>query len=247
MLIRDPETGRVVRKARAGEILSHLNDDYVTTFVPPHIQKLLDKGAELGWQGPKASDVAWRDVLTAKGQIARPGAQVLNTVTETIMVPDYTFAADSLEAGDLYKYTVFFDWSSVITTPGTFTLRARWGGAAGTILAASGAYAPDPTAAGTTVTGWVEYYIAVRAISTTAGGTQGSLMTIGRMNLQDVDDATVASIIANLNMTNIPVSAPAAVAVDTTVSKALSLTFQSSVATATTQCTSHIAVLESLN
>jgi hypothetical protein len=45
----------------------------------------------------------------------------------------------------------------------------------------------------------------------------------------------------------VPVSAPAAVSIDTTIAKALSPTVQFSVATATTQLVNHIAILESLN
>jgi hypothetical protein len=67
------------------------------------------------------------------------------------------------------------------------------------------------------------------------------------MDLQDYDDATVATLKGNLDMGILPVSAPAAVTIDTTIAKALSPTFQSSVATATTAMTNHIAILESLN
>jgi hypothetical protein len=171
------------------------------------------------------------------------GTQVLNTTTETIMCPDFTFAADYMEVGDAFKYTLLFNWSSVITTPGTFTFRLRWGGVGGTALATSGAYAPDPTAAGTTISAMIEYWVTVRAV-----GTAASMFAMGKMTLQDFDDASATTIVGNLNMSMIPVSAPAAVgSLDTTTAKALSPTFNSSVATATTQCTNHMAFLESLN
>ena len=68
------------------------------------------------------------------------------------------------------------------------------------------------------------------------------------MCIQDFDDASATTVIGNLNMSVIPVSAPAAVgSLDTTTAKALSPTFNSSVATSGTQCTNHIALLESLN
>lgn len=242
MRIIDPVTGAFLRKARAGEILRTWAGPDERPLVPAHVQELLDKSAEVGWQGPKMSDVGWRDTLTPKGQIARNGAQVLNTTTETIMLPDYTFAPDTVETGDVYKYTLFFDHSTVITTPGTITFRLRWGGAAGTSLAASGAFAPDPTAAGTTLTGFLQWYFVILAV-----GASGSAKAFGNMWLNDFDDASVAALVANLNMMNAPASAPAAVTIDTTAAKALSPTVQFSVATATTQLTNHLGILESLN
>ena len=213
--------------------------------IPARIQRFLDKSSRTRWDGEavKASSVGWRDLLTPRRVMQADGAQVLNTTSETVMCPDFTFAADYMEVGDAFKYTLFFDWSSVVTTPGTFTFRLRWGGVAGTALAASGAYAPDPTGAGTTISGWIEFYLVVRTI-----GSAGSMFAMGRMCLQDFDDASAATIVGNLNMSVIPVSAPAVTSsLDTTAAKALSPTFTSSVATATTQLTNHIAILESLN
>jgi len=212
--------------------------------LPERVKRSLELASASEWgSAPKASSVAWRDVLTPRRVLAADGAQVLNTTTETIMIPDFTFAADYMEVGDAFKYTLFFDWSSVITTPGTVTFRLRWGGVAGTALAASGAYAPDPTAAGTAISGWIEYYLVVRSI-----GSAGSMFCMGRMCLQDFDDASATTIVGNLNMSVIPVSAPAVTSsLDTTTAKALSPTVAFSVATATTQLTNHLAFLESLN
>lgn len=238
-LLLDPRTGRPEKKTSVDGILRELNSP---AKVPDSVRGWLDKGAEEGWQGPKMSSVGWRDVLTKRRVMTSDGAQVLNSTTETIMTPDYTFAADELEVGDGFKYTLFGDVSTVITTPGTITMRLRWGGVGGTALATSGAYAPDPTAASTTLSAYVEYYFVCRAT-----GASGSIFAMGRMFLSDVDDATVTTIINNLNMETIPASAPAAVTVDTTTSKAISPTVQFSVATATTQWTTHIGVLESLN
>lgn len=181
----------------------------------------------------------WRETLYAP---TSDGAQVLNTTTETIMVPDYTLTAGYLYPGRVLKYTLFFDVSTVITTPGTITLALRWGGVAGTVLATSGAYAPDPTAASTTVSGYAEYVMVCRSI-----GATGSMMTMGRMWLSDYDDASATTIVGNLNMHAIPVSAPAPVTINTTTANAISPTIKFSVATATTQSTTHIALLESLS
>lgn len=189
--------------------------------------------------GPRGSNQGWEECIY---RIAADGAQVSATTTETIMVPDTTLIANYLTVGKCLKYTIYFDWSTVITTPGTMTLRMRWGGVAGTVLAASGAFAPDPTAASTTVSGMVEFLVCGRS-----EGATGSAFCMGNMLLQDYDDASATSVIGNLNMTMIPVSAPAPVTIDTTTAKALTPTVQFSVATAGTQFKAHLATLEALN
>jgi len=251
----NPETNQLERRP-PGIIHSYLDDynvfdpavvahqrsllDDVT--IPASAQRMLDIGKSLGREAPQASSVGWRDTLTPRRVLVADGAQILNVTAETIMVPDFTFAADYLEVGDVLKYSLYFDWSSVITTPGTFTFRLRWGGVGGVSLVASGAYAPDPTAAGTTISGMVEFLAVCRST-----GTSGSMYCMGNMLLQDFDDASATTLKGNLDMSMLPVSAPAVASIDTTTAKALSPTFQSSVATATTQLTNHIAILESLN
>lgn len=243
MRIYDDELGRF-RKARAGEILHTYSDDYVAeAMIPEHVQRLLDRAEREGWGGPIASDTAWEDIITPKARIGRDGAQVLNTVTETIMTPDYLIPADTMESGDLFKWTLLFDHSTVITTPGTITFRLRFGGVAGTLLATSGAFAPDPTAASTTLSGMLEWWTAVRGLP----GTAGPSFSMGRVTWNDFDDASATTLKGNLDMQMAPTSAPAAVNIDSTADKALTPTVQFSVATATTQLTTHIAYLESLN
>lgn len=173
------------------------------------------------------------------------GAQILNTVTETIICPDYAFAANDphIYPGATFRTRCYFDVSFVITTPGTLILRARWGGAGGTVLAASGAYAPDPTAALANRSGYVEFETLWRTV-----GSAGSAYTMGRMHINDFDDASATTLQGNLAMGVIPANTPAVVgSLDTTTAKNLSITAQFSVATATTQLTNHLRVLESIN
>lgn len=168
------------------------------------------------------------------------GVQILNSTAEAIICPDYYFGANDarIYSGASLLVTCYFDASFVITTPGTLTFRLRWGGVAGTILAASGAYAPDPTAALANRSGWVEFDVDWRLVSATASSSKA--MTMGRMGIADVDDASATSLQGNLNMFVIPPSAPAEVTgLDTTIAKALSVTAQFSVNTATTQLTNH--------
>lgn len=169
------------------------------------------------------------------------GAQILNTVTETILFPDYQFAANDplLHQSAVIRTTVFGDSSFVITTPGTLIFALRWGGVAGTVLATTGAYAPDPTAALANRAWMVQFVTVVRSI-----GAAGSMYTMGTFSIADVDDATVTTLQGNLNMFVFP-NVPAVVsALDTTTAKALSVTAKHSVNTATTQSTGRIRMIE---
>lgn len=215
------------------------------TRMPRSVRGWLEKSRRARYEGGllKSSGVTWRDVLTPRRVLIADGAQVLNTVTETIMCPDFTFAADYMEHGDTFKYTLLFDVSTIVTTPQSQTYRLRWGGSGGTALATSGAFVGDVTAAATTVSQMIEWWVVCRST-----GTAGSMFCMGRLTPNDFDDASAAAAVVNLNMLMAPVSAPAAVgSLDTTTAKALSPTITFSAATATVQLTNHIAILESLN
>jgi len=214
---------------------------------PNTVQNWLDKAR---WEQEKrrsrifdpmrASGQGWEEVIWYLGG---DGTQVLNTTTETIMLPDATLGAGYCYPGRILKYTILGNVSTVITTPGTITAALRYGGVAGTALATSGAFAPDPTAASTTQTCMFEFWTTVRGAFSTAA----SSFTIGRAIWGDYDDASATALVGNLNMTMIPSTAPAAVNINTLTSNALSPTIKFSVATATTQFTANIAQLESLN
>ena len=214
------------------------------TRMPRSVRGWLEKSRRARHEGglARASGVTWRDVLTPRRVMIADGAQVLNTASETIMVPDFTFAADYMEVGDAFKYTLLGDLSGQAAA-NTVTFRLRWGGVGGTSLAASGAFAWDPTALSTTLSHMLEFWLVCRTT-----GTAGSMFCMGRLTPADFDDASAATIVANLNMLMIPTSAPAVVgSLDTTLAKALSPTVQFSSATATVQWTNHLAFLESLN
>jgi hypothetical protein len=207
---------------------------------PAHVLDLLERGRrEAGPFEHRASMQSWNELIYAT---IADGQQVLNTVTETIMVPDFTLPANYLYPGRVLRYTILGDVSTVITTPGTINFALRYGGVAGTVLANSGAFAPDPTAASTNQTCMVEFWTVCRAT-----GAAAASYTIGRAIWGDYDDASATTIVGNLNMTMIPATAPAAVNINTTTANALSPTVKFSVATATTQFTAHIATLEALS
>ncbi len=241
----DPELGAFMLdpevRAHSRGLMDKLGDR-----LPDSIKAALEKSAQSRWGDLPAlqnSSVGWRDVLTPRRVLAASGTQISNTTTETILCPDFTFPADYFEVGDAFKYTILFEQSSVITTPGTQTYRLRYGGVAGTAMATSGAFAPDPTAAATSISMMLEFWFVCRSV-----GASGSFMTMGRYTPNDHDDASATTLKGNLDMQMIPVSGPAAVgSLDTTTAKAVSPTYQSSVNTAGTNATSHIAILESLN
>jgi hypothetical protein len=210
-----------------------------TAKVPEERERLLAIAGNLerGWQirqdalerltvssAPRASMQTWRETVWAT--VASDTA--ITAAAETAMTPGFNFPGNYFYAGRIVKMTLWGMISTVITTPGTITikLRAGAGGTTGTTLVTSGAYAPDPTAASTQLSTYVEFYTTVRAT-----GTAAASITMGRMWLSDYDDASATSIVGNLNMHTIPPSAPATVNIDTTATNTWSPTFTQSVAT----------------
>jgi hypothetical protein len=186
---------------------------------------------------PQASMQSWRETLMAT---TASDTAVTTPASETVLTPGFTFPANYFYAGRCIKMTMWGMQSTVITTPGTFTvkLRAGVGGTTGTTLATSGAYAPDSVAASTQLTTYIEFYTMVRAT-----GTAAASMTVGRMWLGDIS-ATAATISTQLLMHVIPTSAPATVNIDTTAANTWSATLTPSVTTGT--YTNLITILEAL-
>lgn len=206
--------------------------------IPDHVRRNLDKAQGAGGPfEPRASGLGWEEVIYT------PNADgtAVTAAAETILLPDFSIPASYMTVGKILKYTIIGRQSTAITTPGTITLRLRWGGVAGVVLAASGAFAPDPTAAATNLTWMAEWWCQCRAV-----GTAGSFMAAGRVEWSDYDDASATTVVGNLNMRMAPVSGMAvSSAADTTIDKLLSATYQSSVATASVQ--THIGILEACN
>jgi hypothetical protein len=178
-----------------------------------------------------------------RSNIIADGAQVSNTTTETILCPDYSIAG-----GYMFPYRALRLWafgvnSNVVTTPGTFIFRVRWGGVAGTVLLASAAQGLDTTAHTNAI--WaMQAYIVCR----TEGAT-GSFMSGGWFEMFGLLSSTAANLLpALLGSAGAPgASGNVAVTVDTTVAKLLSITGTSSVATSPTNQTCQQRVIESLN
>lgn len=172
------------------------------------------------------------------------GAQVLNTLTETIMCPDFSFAADDprIYQGAAFRITTFGDISNVVTTPGNVVFRVRWGGAAGTILAQTDAINMDTTAR-TSFSVGLEAVLVWRSI-----GSAGSAFCQGRVFLNNVPTGAAGAPQGIYTMGSAGANVPAVVSsLDTTTAKLLSVTVDFSVSTATTQYTNHIRLLEAIS
>ena len=205
-----------------------LSDFYAadTPYVP---YKLRGEGA-----------MAWLEPLDI---IIADGTQVSNTVTETIVCPDF-----SIPAFYMAPYKVLYIWafgvcSNVVTTPGTLIMRVRWGGVAGTVLLATSAQGMDTTARTNAL-----WNMEAKLICRTAGAT-GTFMSGGIYAQYNVLSSTAANLLPGLmgSAGNPNASGNAAVTVDTTTAKLLSLTAQFSVATSPTNLTCQQRVILSNN
>jgi hypothetical protein len=140
-----------------------------------------------------------------------------------------------MKAGRILKLTLTGKASNAVTTPGTLTVKIRWGTISGTVLVTSAALTQN-VAAQTDKTWTLEAYILCLT-----SGTTGTFLTWGTMHRGNCAVGAVGDITPDM----LPASSNAAVTVDTTIEKALTVTVTPSLATASIQCLG--GVLESLN
>lgn len=165
-----------------------------------------------------------------------------DSTTETIICPDYTFSANDsrLYQGAAFNIRCWFAVSNVVTTPGTITLAIRWGGVSGTVLATTSAITMSSTAR-TSYAGSLDADIVVRSI-----GSAGSMFCMGRAFLNNVPVAADSAPQSIYTLGSAGANVPAVVSsLDTTTSKALSVTADFSVSTAGTNITNYIRILSS--
>lgn len=251
--ILDPRTGRPVDQEfhyrnylddAADGSFDWMEDAIAAGRLPESAAAHLEKArARPRASGPTASKQGFNEILAVD---VADGATTTATTTEALAVPDYAFAAGDphIYQGATFKITQYFETSTVVTTPGTITMRLRWGGLGGTAMAATGAFAPS-TVATTSAGGHIEFLFTVRSI-----GAAGSIWTQGKWNPSNFDPTSATTLKNELNMLNIPPygTAPAVVgSLDTTTAKLLSVTIQFSVVTANTTFINHLRILESVN
>lgn len=204
---------------------------------PKHIKDGLDRAAYQGRFGPSNSMQAWMEVL----YVPLADGAAVTAAAEATMFPIFTLPANYLYPGRLMYWVVMGRLSTAITTPGTITMRLVYSatGLGAVVVAASGAFAPDPTAAASNLTFMVEWWSVCRSV-----GTAGTAMGWGKMEWHDYDNATIDTLIANMAMDMAPTSAPATAAIDTTVARALNPSYQPSASTAS--MTAHAGYLAAL-
>lgn len=207
------------------------------SHAPDHVKNNLKKASQDSAFNPRGSMQAWEEVL----YVPLADGATVTAAAEATMFPIFTLPANYLYPGRLMKWTVMGRQSTAITTPGTITFRLAYSatGLGAVVICSSGAFAPDPTAAATNLTFMAEFWCVCRST-----GTAGTAMGWGKIEWTDIDDASVATIVANLAMDMAPVSGPAVATIDTTVARALNPTYQPSLATAS--MTAHAGFLEAL-
>lgn len=142
------------------------------------------------------------------------GTTITGISTEALIFPDIVVPAGYMTLGKALQLTAMGQ-VTFAATPGTLTIRLRWGGIAGVVLATSAAV--TGTASQTNIT-WKFYgEIICRSV-----GATGTFMTDF-----EFDSASIPA----PNFFSGPASAPAVVTVDTTTVKNLSLTAQFSLTT----------------
>ena len=145
---------------------------------------------------------------------------IANSATEAILVPNATVFANTLYAGGALRCWGYGAYGTT-TGPPNLQFRVRWGGVAGTIIAATSNIATTAsTGGGASMTNLLEWDFTVQCRT---AGSSGSVFTNGRVTLWT--SATAATVYA-LASGSTGGTTPAAVTVDTTTDQALAVTAQ---------------------
>lgn len=172
------------------------------------------------------------------------GTAVANSITEAIIFPNITVPANFLADGRVLRLKAYGRYGNVITAVPTLTFRARWGGVAGTVMAASAAIVTSATAM-TAALWMLELLIQVRS-----NGATGTVFCMGDLQMT-TNTAPTFGTVTNYGVASMLASAglatPAAVTIDLTADTALSLTAQWSAANASNTLTGHMYTLEAMN
>lgn len=152
------------------------------------------------------------------------GTAVANTTTETILFPNVTIPANYMQDGRALRITAYGGYGTTATP--TLAFKLRWGGVAGTVIAATGAFTTTSgTGGGASMTAawYLEATIQVRS-----NGSSGTLMTNGTV-ITHTSTALTAGTVTNYGQPSPLVSGstggttPAVATVDLTADTALSI------------------------
>lgn len=173
---------------------------------------------------------SWVETIFSQG-----AGSALTAASEALLVTDVSIPAGYMYPGRTLHLQLTGKASNVVTTPGTLTVRLRWGGLAGTVLVASAAMTQN-VAAQTDKTWTLDAY--VRCLT---DGATGTFLSWGVMHRGNCAVAAASDLVPDM----LPASSNAAVTVDTTAAKLLSVTAQPSLGTASITCLGY--VLRALN
>lgn len=124
----------------------------------------------------------WEEVMDF---IDEDGTAIVNSITETIVFPDYTIPAKYVGKDRVLLYEAFGRYSTTGTP--TLRFRLRWGGVAGTAIWDSGTITGGSGV--TAALWWVRVWIQFRA----GGSTAGSVFCVGHAWLGSALAPTVGS------------------------------------------------------
>jgi len=210
--------------------------------LPDHIQLMLsksrgDSGPFAGMRPPTADRSIYE--VCRYWIIADTG---ITAAAEAIMVPAFVFGASEMQVGSTV-HMMLIGSHSAAATPGTFIFRMRWGGVAGALWATSTTLTPSNTAAATTQSFILDWWMTVRSIGTTGTAWCQGNVQLPSLLLAAATSTQVVTYLANLQ---IPATG-AAVGANTDFTQAYgpSPTYQPSLGTAT--LTTHLCFLENLN
>lgn len=146
------------------------------------------------------------------------GTAIAASTTETILVPNLTIPANYMQDGRVLRITMTGGYGTTVTP--TLQFRIRWGGVAGTVMAASGAITtPSGVGGGASMTAlWtLKAMIQVRG-----NGASGTVMSNGEIILYAA--GTAAGIDYPLASGSTGGTTPAVATCDFTADTALSVT-----------------------
>jgi hypothetical protein len=164
----------------------------------------------------------WQETLSAA---VSAGTAIATSVTETILIPNYTVAANTMQDGATLRGLLSGAYGTTATPTLTFSI--RWGGVSGTVLAKSGAIVTTSAVGGgasMTALWWLEFIIQTRS-----NGASGTLFTNGVATLF-TSTVPTAGTVTNYGMPAVLASGstggttPVAVTADLTAATALSVT-----------------------
>jgi hypothetical protein len=179
------------------------------------------------------------------------GTPITTSATETILFPNITIPANFLQDGRALRFWATGGWGTVVTNAKTLTIRMRWGGVSGTILAQTVAVALGTAAQGGGASRTAVWTLD-GVIQTRSNGSSGTLFTGGLFTLNTAATPTLQTV-ADYGLSLALASGqtggttPVAVTVDLTADTALSLTAQWGTSDAANSIIGHMYTLEAMN